>query len=187
MIKNSGNIRKIVNIGLMSALVFLGTYIMRIDVSWFGGHTMIHFGNMFCIIAAVLFGPKCGALSGAIGMSLFDVISGRFVVYFPFTFILKYIVGYICGYVKIKNIDKIKTNKLNCLAIFSGLIINIIFSPIISLFIKVVIYDLNFYVAAVNTIGSVISVIINSILSGFLGFILIKFLEPIIFNKKNIY
>ena len=189
MKKNNVDVKRVVIVGLMSALVFLGTYIMKIDISWSGGqgHTMIHLGNMFCIVAAILFGPKCGALSGAIGMSLFDIISGRFIMYFPFTFILKYIVGYVCGYVKIKNIDKIKTNKLNCLAIFSGLIINIIFSPIISFFMRVVIYNFNFYVAAVNTIGSLISVIIDAILSFCLSFILIKFLEPILFNKKNIY
>ncbi|MBP0979241.1 MAG: ECF transporter S component [Oscillospiraceae bacterium] len=171
----SEHIKKIVIVSLMSSLVFLGTFLTRVEISFFSGHMMIHLGNMFCLVAAVLFGPKCGALAGAIGMGLFDIISGRFIIYFPFMFVLKYTMGYVCGYIKIKNFKNLERNKLNILAIFSSLIINIIGSPLISFVIKIVFYKLNFYIALINIISSVVGVIINSALSGFLALILLRF------------
>lgn len=179
----SSHIKKIVVVSVMSSLVFLGTFLTRVELLLFGGHVMIHLGNMFCLVAAILFGPRCGALAGAIGMGLFDIISGRFIIYFPFMFALKYTMGYICGCIKIKNSKNLQTSKLNFRAIFIGLIINIIGSPLISFFIKIVFYKLNVYIAILNTVSSVVGVIINSVLSGFLALFLLRFLETIYLNK----
>lgn len=184
MVTKLSSIKSVVITALMSALVFLGIYIMRIEVVILGNHIMVHFGNMFCLLAAILFGRRCGALAGAIGMSLFDLISGRFIVYVPFVFILKYFMGFICGSIKNKYEDRFTLNKINLLSIIAALLFNIIFSPVISFFIKVVVYDLNFYMALMQTIGSIMSTIINACLSGSLALILLKFIEPIVINKK---
>lgn len=178
------NIKQVIITGIMAALVFLGTYVTRIEVPLFGGRTIFHLGNMFCLVAALLFGKRCGAFAGAIGMSTFDIISGSFIVYFPFTFILKFIVGFVCGLIIERNIWKLSSKKLNLLAVFVALLINVIFSPVISIFIKTVIYNLNFYVSVVATMGSIISVIVNAVLSGILAIFISNFLKQRkLFNK----
>ena len=174
---NRLGIKQLIITGILAALVFLGTYVTRIELPILGGRTIFHLGNMFCLVAALLFGKKCGAFAGAIGMSFFDVVSGSFIAYFPFTFVLKFIVGFICGLIKEKNKYKLNSAKLNLLAVFIALFINVIFSPIISVFIKTVIYGLNFYVAVVATLGSIVSVIVNAVLSGVLAIVILNLLE----------
>lgn len=183
-INSKKQINNIVTIGLMTTLVFLGTYFMRLEVSLFGNHVMIHMGNMFCLLGALLFGKRCGALSGAIGMSLFDIVSGRFIIYFPFVFILKYVMGYVCGYIKTKRIGKLDKDKMNLVAVVVALLINIVFSPWISMIINLFFYKIDFYVSLANIMGSIMSVIITSSLSGFLVLILVKILEPVILKKE---
>ena len=181
---NDSFIKKIVVTGFMSALVFLGTYLTRIEIGFCGGHIMVHLGNMFCLVAAILFGKKCGGLSGAVGMSLFDVISGRFLVYAVFIFILKYVVGFVCGYIKEKYDKRFVWQRLNVIAVLVALLINVVFSPVISFVVKFLIYDLDFYVALVSTLGSVIGVVVTSILSGVLALLLLRILEPM-FSAQN--
>ncbi|KNF10072.1 putative membrane protein [Gottschalkia purinilytica] len=48
-------------------------------------------------ISSIVFGKKKGAISGAIGMTIFDVLSG-WVAWAPFTFVVRWIMGYIVGY-----------------------------------------------------------------------------------------
>ena len=47
---------------------------------------MIHFGNIFCLTAALVLGGVRGSLAGGLGMGLFDLISGTYALYSPGTF-----------------------------------------------------------------------------------------------------
>ena len=53
-------------IGLMSALVFVGTYFFKIPTAF--GYT--HLGDCMIILTVCLFGTKRGVLAGAIGAGL---------------------------------------------------------------------------------------------------------------------
>ena len=64
----------IVAIALMAAFVFVATYFFKIDLPTIGGKTSIKLGNGICILAALLLGGWRGALSAAIGCTLFDLL-----------------------------------------------------------------------------------------------------------------
>lgn len=82
--------------GLLIGLVFVATYFIqiRLPISINGG--LIHLGNVVLFMAAIIFGRKQGAIAGAFGMGLFDVLSG-WMLWAPFTFIIRGIMGYLIG------------------------------------------------------------------------------------------
>lgn len=68
-------IRTIAIIGLFAALSYVALYLM-IPVPSPVGNPFLHLGNMFVILAALLFSGPVGGLSGAIGMGLWDLVNG---------------------------------------------------------------------------------------------------------------
>lgn len=78
------------------ALVFVATRFIniRLPISINGG--LIHLGTGMLIISAIVFGGKKGALAGAFGMAIFDVLSG-WLAWAPFTFIIRGVMGYVIG------------------------------------------------------------------------------------------
>lgn len=78
------------------ALVFVATRFIniRLPISINGG--LIHLGTGMLIISAIVFGGKKGAVAGAFGMAIFDVLSG-WAAWAPFTFIIRGVMGYIMG------------------------------------------------------------------------------------------
>lgn len=81
--------------GLLIALVFIATKMINIPGPTEGG--LIHMGNVMHFTIAIIFGRKKGALSGALGMALFDA-TGPWFVWTPFTFVIRFAMGYIIGY-----------------------------------------------------------------------------------------
>lgn len=89
--------KRITQIALMAALVFIGTNIgIRIPVG--GSETMLHFGNVFCLLAGLLFGGIPGGLAAGIGSALFDLLNG-FAAEFWITFINKFCMAFIAGFI----------------------------------------------------------------------------------------
>lgn len=88
--------KDIVISGILIALVFIATKFIniRLPISINGG--LIHLGNTMLFLSAIVFGKKQGAISGAFGMGLFDILSG-WVSWAPFTFIIRGVMGYIIG------------------------------------------------------------------------------------------
>lgn len=91
--KNSLQVRDIVQVGLFSAIIFAATTAIHIP---YGNGGVIHLGDSMVFLAALLFGKKKAAFAGAIGMTLFDVLNG-YVVWAPFTLVIKALMGYIAG------------------------------------------------------------------------------------------
>jgi uncharacterized membrane protein len=87
---------------LLTAMVFVATKFInvRLPISINGG--LIHLGNTMLFMAAIVFGKKKGAISGALGMALFDVVSG-WLPWAPFTFVIRGVMGYIVGTVAYRN------------------------------------------------------------------------------------
>lgn len=67
----------------MAALVFLGTYIFKIPT--ISGY--VHLGDCMILLTVALFGIKKGALAGAIGGGLSDLVGGFFYWVVPTLFI----------------------------------------------------------------------------------------------------
>jgi uncharacterized membrane protein len=105
--------------GLLIAMVFVSTMFinLRLPVSINGG--LVHCGNIALFTSAFLFGKKKGALAGAFGMGLFDIMSG-WVIWAPFTFIVRGVMGYIIGSISHSKGYKGNNLFLNSLAILAG-------------------------------------------------------------------
>lgn len=81
-----------IQVGLMAAIIFVATSVFHIP-SFMG---VVHLGDSMIFLAAVLLGKKKAAAASAIGMSLFDLLSG-YTAWAPFTFAIKGIMALIAG------------------------------------------------------------------------------------------
>ncbi len=81
---------------VLAALIFLATFFINIKlpISINGG--LVHLGTAMLFIASILFGPKKGALAGAIGMGLFDIVGG-WLLWAPITIVARGLQGFIVG------------------------------------------------------------------------------------------
>ncbi|MGG2082970.1 ECF transporter S component [Lysinibacillus pakistanensis] len=80
---------------ILAALVFVATMFINLKLP-FGQGGLIHLGTSMLFISAILFGSKKGALAGAIGMGLFDIVGG-WLIWAPTTIISRALQGFIVG------------------------------------------------------------------------------------------
>ena len=81
---------------MLIALVFVATLLLNIKLPITANGGLVHLGTAMLFIAAFLFGPKKAAIAGAIGMGLFDLVSG-WTLWAPFTIVARGLQGYIVG------------------------------------------------------------------------------------------
>lgn len=82
--------------GISIALVFLATAFINIRLPIAANGGLIHLGNVPLFLAAAIFGKRTGAVCGAFGMGLFDLLSG-WTLWAPFTFVIAGLIGYTVG------------------------------------------------------------------------------------------
>jgi len=99
--KNNKVYNMVVN-SLLIALVFVATSVIKIQLPISNTGGLIHMGNVALFTIALVFGKNKGAISGAFGMALFDILS-PYAVWAPFTFVIRGVMGYIIGYIAYKN------------------------------------------------------------------------------------
>ena len=172
--RKNDNLQKIIQAGLMAALCYVG-YAVFPAISASG--TKIHIGNDFVVMAAYLLGGVYGGLSGAVGLSIADILGG-YAASAPRTFITKLVIGLITGFVahKIAGLSKDHTQgyllKWSAIAAVCGLGFNCIFEPSL----KYVWYTLLFpnpdkaasaikALLAVTTYTTIINAVINSVIA----------------------
>lgn len=81
---------------LLIGLVFVSTLLLNIRLPIAANGGLVHMGTTMLFIASILFGPKKGAIAGAAGMGLFDLVSG-WTLWAPFTIVARGLQGYIVG------------------------------------------------------------------------------------------
>lgn len=81
---------------MLIALVFVATILLNIKLPITANGGLVHLGTAVLFISSILFGPKKGAIAGAIGMGLFDLV-GPWVLWAPITFLARGLQGYIVG------------------------------------------------------------------------------------------
>jgi uncharacterized membrane protein len=115
--------RALVINALFIALTLVATMFINIKLPIMGNGGLIHLGNVPLFIAALVYGKKTGAIAGAFGMGLFDLISG-WVLWAPFTFIIVGVMGYVAGLIS----EKVpgKGVLVNTLAVVIALIIKVV-------------------------------------------------------------
>ncbi|MEH6956845.1 ECF transporter S component [Neobacillus drentensis] len=117
------NTRTIVINALFIALTLVVTMFIQIRLPLMGNGGLIHLGNVPLFIAALVYGKKTGAIAGAFGMGLFDIISG-WTLWAPFTFIIVGTMGFVVGLIS----EKVPGKRVlvNTLAIATALIIKVV-------------------------------------------------------------
>lgn len=122
-IRNTTNTKNIIINGLFIALTLVATMFINVRLPLMGSGGLIHLGNVPLFIAAIVYGKKTGAIAGAFGMGLFDIISG-WTLWAPFTFVICGAIGYTVGLIVEKSE---KCNYINyILAIVVACIIKVV-------------------------------------------------------------
>ncbi|WP_088007171.1 ECF transporter S component [Indiicoccus explosivorum] len=78
------------------ALVFVSTLLLNIRLPIAANGGLVHLGTAMLFTISILFGPKKGAIAGAVGMGLFDLVSG-WTLWAPITILARGLQGYIVG------------------------------------------------------------------------------------------
>ncbi|MCI5898144.1 MAG: ECF transporter S component [Firmicutes bacterium] len=150
---------------LFIALTFVATWLINIRLPFVGSGGLIHLGNVPLFVAAMLFGKKTGAIAGAFGMALFDLMSG-WTAWAPFTFVIVGCMGFTVGLIAEKKP-------------FKSMMVNNIVSIILAIIIKIV----GYYFAEVILYGNWIlpfgSIPGNIVQVGVAGIIVLVFIQKL--------
>lgn len=138
---------------------------------------MFHFGNVFCVLAALLLGGTWGGLAGAVGMTISDLTTA-YVTSAPKTFFLKLCIGLIVGFVAHRLFKLSKEHSVKYVTIATvvssvcGMLFNVVADPIVGYFYKTYLLgvpqDLAKALAKVGavttSVNAVIAVVVASII-----------------------
>ncbi len=140
--KNRNSQLSIALVGMMSALVFIGTFYFKIPT--LAGYT--HLGDCILVLAVGILGYKKGAIAGAIGAGLSDLIGGYTAWVIP-TMAIKATWGIIMGLIAF-NILKNKKYSLWVGAIIGGIVHVILYT-----LVKIPLFGLTYAIATVFTLS----------------------------------
>ncbi|MEG2074350.1 MAG: ECF transporter S component [Angelakisella sp.] len=84
-------------VGLFAAMVFVCTMFLGIRIPTPTGTTMLKTANAVCLLGGLLFGGVRGGLAAGLGSAIFDLTYPEYVAGAPITFVLYFIMGFVCG------------------------------------------------------------------------------------------
>lgn len=135
------DVKRLAQAGLLAALCYIGFAFFKIDIPVGPEKTAFHFGNVFCVLAALLLGGYWGGLAGAIGMTIGDLTTA-YVTSAPKTFLLKLCIGLIVGLVAHKlchlsqDHDAKYITRVTILSCICGMAFNVVADPVVGYFYK---------------------------------------------------
>lgn len=107
-------------VAVFAALAFVASMIsIPIPVA-IGDVTRIHLGNIFCLLSGFILGPVGGGLAAGIGSALYDLTNPAYIASAPFTFVFKFLLAAVCGWVAYAKGNKGENHKLNIAAAIAG-------------------------------------------------------------------
>ena len=109
------NVKKLVLISMMAAIIFVITWTIRIPLPFSSAGGYINLGDAAIYFSGALLGPVGGFFAAAVGSMLADVLAGAMVYAVP-TFFIKGLMGLTSGYIMMKQ----KSFKAFALAAFLG-------------------------------------------------------------------
>ncbi len=140
-VEEKPGVKRLVQAGLLAALCYIGLAVFKIDIPVGPGKTAFHFGNVFCVLAALLLGGYWGGLAGAVGMTVGDLTTA-YVTSAPKTFLMKLCIGLITGMVahKFFKLSRDHSAKyvtgVTVLACACGMGFNVVADPLVGYFYK---------------------------------------------------
>lgn len=130
------NVKDLVITSLFIALVYVFTWLVKIQLPFAPNGGLIHLGNVPFFLAAIFLDKRIGMTAGALGMGIFDLTSG-WELWSPMTVISALIMGYI--------INKLNYKHLN--------LINLLISFVLVAIVKVAVY----YIGEVFILSSLVT------------------------------
>ncbi|MBR1931485.1 MAG: ECF transporter S component [Lachnospiraceae bacterium] len=177
------DVKKLAQAGLLAALCYIGFAFFKIDIAVGPEKTAFHFGNVFCVLAALLLGGYWGGLAGAVGMTIGDLTTA-YVTSAPKTFLLKMCIGLIVGLVahKIFKLDQAHSKKyvsgVTILASACGMGFNIVADPLVGYFYKMYLLGVPQDISSALAKMSALTTAVNAVVAVFAASILYLALRP---------
>ncbi len=163
------DIRRLTQAGLLAALCYIGFAFFKIDIPVGPEKTAFHFGNVFCVLAALLLGGYWGGLAGAVGMTVADLTTA-YVTSAPKTFLLKLCIGLIVGLVahKIFKLSRSHSPKYvtgaTVAACIAGMAFNVVADPLVGYFYKMYLLgvpqDISSALAKMSTVTTSVNAVV---------------------------
>ena len=123
---NRISIYRIALISVFAALVFAANWLyIPIPVA-VGSMSRISLGNVFSLLSGLILGPISGGLASGIGAALFDVTNPAYIASAPFTFVFKFLLAAVCGWIAHAKAAKGENHKRNLVAAVCGSVTYII-------------------------------------------------------------
>lgn len=171
------DVKRLAMAGLMAALCYIGFAFFKIDLTVGPEKASFHFGNVFCVLGALLLGGYWGGLAGAVGMTIGDFTTS-YVTSAPKTFLLKLCIGLISGFVahRVFKLDQEHSAKyvtgVTVLSCACGMAFNVVADPLVGYFYKTYLLGvpqditkaLVKIAALTTTVNAVVAVIAASVL-----------------------
>lgn len=183
------DVRLLAITAMFAALCFVGFYLFRIDIPIGGeGKTAIHLGNAFLILSALLLGGSRGGISGAIGLTFADLLSG-YVSSMPKTFLIKFVIGWIAGTLAERVLhlneeqDRGKRLRKSCVAAGVTLAFNVVADPMLGYLYKRYLYGIPQDAAALLTKAASLATLVNAAISFVVVVLVYNLLRPAL--EKN--
>lgn len=164
------DIKRMAQAGLLAALCYIGFAFFKIDIPVGPGKTAFHFGNVFCVLAALLLGGYWGGLAAAVGMTIGDLTTS-YVTSAPKTFLLKLCIGLIVGLIahKLFKLSQDHSAKyvtgVTILASVCGMAFNMVADPLVGYFYKMYLLGIPQDISSVLAKMSAVTTAVNAIVA----------------------
>lgn len=164
--RETDRIKTVVLTGFFAAITFLGIQAFRIPLPAAIGTPFVHFGHIFVVMGVLLQGGKRGAVSGTLGLVIFDMLNGYMQdvpQVFTETVIKCLIIGAVFAALKMRaDGDKKKEYRSAMLCAVLYGCMNIVIEFVMGV-IKMMILGSGFSAAALGSAASVPATVINVI------------------------
>ncbi|MFG6358213.1 MAG: ECF transporter S component [Acetatifactor sp.] len=190
-VKTQEDIKRLAMAGLMAALCYIGFAVFKIDIPVGPGKTAFHFGNVFCVLAALLLGGFWGGLAGAIGMTIGDLTTA-YVTSAPKTFLLKLCIGLIVGLVAhtLFKLSRTHSKKyitgVTILACVCGMGFNMVADPLVGYFYKMYLLGIPQELSAALAKMATVTTAVNAVVAIIAASIFYLALRPAL-RKANLF
>lgn len=181
--RDKADIKRLAQAGLLTALCYIGFAFFKIDIPAGTEKASFHFGNVFCVLAALLLGGYWGGLAGAVGMTIGDLTTS-YVTSAPKTFLLKLCIGLIVGLVAHKFFKLCRSHSakyitgITILASACGMGFNIVADPLVGYFYKTYLFGVPQDITAILVKISALTTSVNAVVAVIAASVIYLALRP---------
>lgn len=184
-------LRKLTLAAMLAAVAFICFTYLRIEIPMGGGMTgKIYIGHAFILLAGFLLGAKYGGLTGAVGLSLADVLAG-YALSAPPTFVAKFLLGLAASVMahQVFHLNQITDKrKLYVLSSIAGVVaclVNVMTEPVIRYAFKAYIMGYPQAIAYLSAVNCAVSMAVSAVPSVILASFLYGVFRSTILKNSN--